>query len=454
MKPLRIVAIVALLFVSITSYAVEIPFSFSDVVKETKNGVVNISTTKVVKQKFVPDFFNDEFFRKFFGDEFREFYGPKEFKSSSLGSGFIIDAMDGYIVTNNHVIDGAEEIIVKLSDKHEFKGSVVGTDPLTDLALLKIDPGNIRLQQLPLGDSDATEVGDWVLAIGNPFGLEWSVTAGIVSAKGRLLGGGPYDNFMQTDASINPGNSGGPLVNLKGEVVGINTAIIPTGQGLGFAIPVNMLKDIYENLKAGRVIRGWLGVVVQPLDEKLAKSFGIKETEGALIADVVEGDPADKAGIKAGDVVIEVNGKKITDHRELTATIGRMSPGEVVKLTIIREGKRKNVNVKLGERKEESLASMPSKGKGDSPVVVESLSPQEKSALGINNGVKVISMNKNSNAFAAGLREGDVIVWINRNNIKTPEDFYKIYNAIPKGQVVALKIISQYGSRFIAFDKD
>lgn len=454
MKKLNVVIFLALLCVSFSSFAVEIPYSFSDVVKGTKNGVVNISTTKTVKRRFVPDFFNDEFFKRFFGDEFKEFYGPREFKSSSLGSGFIVDANDGYIVTNNHVVDGADEIIVKLSDKHEFKAKIVGTDPLTDLALLKIDPGSVRLQQLALGDSDATEVGDWVLAIGNPFGLEWSVTAGIISAKGRLLGEGPYDNFMQTDASINPGNSGGPLVNLKGEVVGINTAIIPTGQGLGFAIPVNMFKDIYENLKKGKVIRGWLGVVVQPLDEKLAESFGLKGTEGALIADVVEGDPADKAGIKAGDIVVEVNGKKITDHRQLTNMIGKMKPGEVAKLTIIREGKRKSIKVTLGERKEESLASMPSKGKGESPVVVEALTPQEKSALGVSNGVKVVNIDKNSNAYAAGLREGDVIVWINRNEVTRPEVFYKTYNAIPKGQVVALKIISRHGSRFIAFDKD
>jgi serine protease Do len=454
MKRIKLLSMLVLLCMATVTLAAEIPSSFSNVVKGTKNGVVNISTTKIVKQKFYPDFFGDEFFKKFFGDEFKEFYGPKEFKSSSLGSGFIVDAKDGYIVTNNHVVDGADEIVVKLSDKHEFKAKIVGTDPLTDLALLKIDPGSVQLQQLPLGDSDTTEVGDWVLAIGNPFGLEWSVTAGIISAKGRLLGEGPYDNFMQTDASINPGNSGGPLVNLKGEVIGINTAIIPTGQGLGFAIPVNMLKDIYENLKKGKVVRGWLGVVVQPLDEKLAKSFGLKETEGALIADVVEGDPADRAGIKAGDVVIEVNGKKIADHRELTAMIGRMSPGEIVKLTIIRNGQRKVINVKLGERKEESLASRPSMGKGESPVVVESLTPQEKSSLGISYGVKVVNIDVNSNAYAAGLRNGDVIVWINRNNVDKPETFYKTYNSIPKGQVVALKIISQYGSRFIAFDKD
>ena len=215
-----------------------------------------------------------------------------------------------------------------------------------------------------------------------------------------------------------------------------------------------MLKDIYENLKKGKVIRGWLGVVVQPLDEKLARSFGLKGTEGALIADVVEGDPADKDGIKAGDIVIEVNGKKITNPRDLTITIAKMSPGEVAKLTIIRNGERKIVNVKLGERKGENIASKSFNGRGDSPIVVENLTAQEKSALGVNNGVKVVDINKNSNAYAAGLRESDVIVWINRNEVTSPDVFYKTYNNIPKGQVVALKIISQYGSRFIAFDKD
>lgn len=454
MRKVSVLCVVILLLALSFVNAADTPFSFAEIVKETKNGVVNISTTRIIERNPFADFFNDDIFKRFFGDQFRDFYGPKKFKTSSLGSGFIVDAREGYIVTNNHVIEGAEEIIVKLSDKHEFNAKVIGTDPLTDLALLEIDPGDVKLKELPLGDSDSFEVGDWVVAIGNPFGLEWSVTAGIISAKGRVLGEGPYDNFMQTDASINPGNSGGPLVNLKGEVVGINTAIIPSGQGLGFAIPVNMLKDIYDQLKEGKVVRGWLGVVVQPLDEKLAESFGLKTTEGALIADVVENDPADMAGIKPGDIVIAINGKKIGSPRELTAMIGRLKPGEKVQLTIIREGKRKKVDVVLGERKAESVASKPTIGKGESPVVVESLSSSEESRLGIDHGVKVVDIDPNSNAYQAGLREGDVIVWINRKEVHKPEDFYQTYNSIKKGEVVALKIISRYGSRFLAFDKD
>lgn len=442
-----------MLMLALNTHSADIPSTFSDVVGKVKSGVVNISTTKIVKQKMFPDIFQDEFFKKFFGDEFQDFSKPREFKSKSLGSGFIVDAKNGYIVTNNHVIDRADEIIVRLSDKHEFTAKVVGTDPLTDLALLKIDIKNVTLQSLPLGNSDTADVGDWVLAIGNPFGLEWSVTAGIISAKERLLGAGPYDDFMQTDASINPGNSGGPLVNLRGEVIGINTAIIPAGQGLGFAIPVNIFKDLYPKLIKGKIVRGWLGVVVQPLDEKLSKSFGLKGTEGALIADVVENDPADKAGIKPGDVVIEINGKKIYDHRELTNMIGKMTPGQIAKLTVIRNGQKKIIDVRLGERKDDRLVAK-SDIESDSPIVVEDLTDQEKRSIGVTNGVKVVRVDESSNAYEAGLREGDVVVWLNRRDVLSKEMFYNLYSNIEKGAVVALKIVSPQGGRFIAFDKD
>ncbi|MGA1845967.1 DegQ family serine endoprotease [Deferribacter abyssi] len=449
-KKILFISVLLMFAVNIFAYF-GAPESFVDVVKKTRDGVVNISTTKIVKRKSSPFFFNDDLFKRFFGDDFKHFDVPKEYKSKSLGSGFVIDKK-GYIVTNNHVIDGADEIIVKLADKKEFKAKVVGKDPLTDLALLKIDPEDEELHPLTLGDSDKTEVGEWVVAIGNPFGLEWTVTAGIISAKGRVLGEGPYDNFMQTDASINPGNSGGPLVNTKGEVVGINTAIIPSGQGLGFAIPVNMLKELLPKLKAGKVKRGWLGVTVQPLDDKLAKSFGLKKPEGALIADVIKGDPADKAGIKAGDIVIAIDDKPIKDSRDLVIEIGKRNPGENVTLTVIRDGKVRKIKVKLGERKDTIISKGEIKREGK--LVVGDLDQQKLREIGIEGGVKVTAVDPASNAYEAGLRKGDIIVWINRHKIKNSDEFYKVYDKINKGDIVALKVVTRQGSKFIAFNKD
>lgn len=448
---------VALLLIALTvaQGVAAVPESFSDIVKTTKNSVVNISTTKIVKRKGAPDFFHDEFFRKFFGDQFKDFFEdqPREYRSRSLGSGFVIDAKEGLIVTNNHVIDGADEILIKFVDNNEIPAEVVGRDPLTDLALLKIDPNKEQLQEIKLGDSDLIEVGDWVVAIGNPFGLEWTVTAGIISAKGRELGEGPYDNFMQTDASINPGNSGGPLVNMKGEVVGINTAIIPSGQGLGFAIPVNMLKELLPKLKKGEVKRGWLGIMLQEMDDKLAKTFGLDRPKGALVADVIKGDPADKAGIKAGDVILSIDGKEIENHKELINIVGSRSPGETVKLKVLRDGKILNISVKLGERKT-ILASSEDEIRKDIAISVEDLTDAEKSKLGINIGVKVVYVDETSNAYEAGLRKGDIIVWINRKDVKDKETFYDIYNSIKQDEIVGIKIVSSRGTRFIAFNKD
>ncbi|MBZ4672020.1 DegQ family serine endoprotease [Deferribacterales bacterium Es71-Z0220] len=451
----KLLTIFTMLFlVAVQSYAFT-PDSFSDVVKKTKNSVVNISTTKIIKRKPIPDFFNDDLFKRFFGDQFDNFHNnaPQEYKSKSLGSGFVIDAKEGYIVTNNHVIEGADEILIKFTDNNEIPAQVVGRDPLTDLALLKIDPTKEELHEIELGDSDKIEVGDWVVAIGNPFGLSWTVTAGIISAKGRELGEGPYDNFMQTDASINPGNSGGPLVNLDGEVIGINTAIIPSGQGLGFAIPVNMLKDLLPKLKKGEVKRGWLGVVLQEMDEKLAKTFGLDKPEGALVSDVIKGDPADKAGLRAGDIILEINGNKLENQKELINIIGSKSPGETVVLKVLRDGKKIDIKVKLGERKG-SVKVGESKIREDLPVSVEDLTENEMKQLNINFGVKVIDVDTTSNAYEAGLRKGDIIVWINRKEVKSSEDFYKIYDSIKKDDVVGLKVISRNGSRFLAFNKD
>ena len=437
---------------AINAYAV--PESFAPVVKKAAPSVVNISTTKTVTRQIDPFF--DDFFGGFFGGNPYGNGGGQKFKSSALGSGFIID-MNGYIVTNNHVIEGAEEIIVKLQDEREFKATIVGTDPLTDLALLKIDTLGASITPILLGDSDKAEIGDWVVAIGNPLGLGGTVTAGILSAKGRVLGDGPYDNFIQTDVSINPGNSGGPLINMDGEVIGINTAIIQSAQGLGFAVPVNMLKNIIPKLKQGKVTRGWIGVTLQPLDEKLAKSFGLNDTKGVLIADVSKGEPGDKAGLKAGDIVIAVDGKKATDSRTLVGIIGSKSPNDKVVLTVIRDSKQQNITVTLGERPVEGQVAgnysnkSPKKSQGD--ITVTDLSRDDASGLGVTGGVVITDIDTKSNAYSAGLRQGDVIVWVNRKSIANPDEFYQTYNKVKKGDLVAFKILSRSGSRFIAFNK-
>ena len=437
---------------AINAYAV--PESFAPVVKKAAPSVVNISTTKTVTRQIDPFF--DDFFGGFFGGNPYGNGGGQKFKSSALGSGFIID-MNGYIVTNNHVIEGAEEIIVKLQDEREYKASVIGTDPLTDLALLKIDTLGASITPILLGDSDKAEIGDWVVAIGNPLGLGGTVTAGILSAKGRVLGDGPYDNFIQTDVSINPGNSGGPLINMDGEVIGINTAIIQSAQGLGFAVPVNMLKNIIPKLKQGKVTRGWIGVTLQPLDEKLAKSFGLNDTKGVLIADVSKGEPGDKAGLKAGDIVIAVDGKKATDSRTLVGIIGSKSPNDKVVLTVIRDSKQQNITVTLGERPVEGQVAgnysnkSPKKSQGD--ITVTDLSRDDASGLGVTGGVVITDIDTKSNAYSAGLRQGDVIVWVNRKSIANPDEFYQTYNKVKKGDLVAFKILSRSGSRFIAFNK-
>lgn len=455
----KILAAAVLFAVSaVGAFAAEMPQSFSDVAKKAGDGVVNISTTKMVTRQAQP-FMNDDFFRYFFGGGMPESHGgnngaePKKYKTSALGSGFVIDS-EGYVVTNNHVIEGADEIIIRFKDEKELKATLVGADPLTDLALLKVDPKGHALKPVPMGNSDAAEIGDWVLAIGNPYGLGGTVTAGIISAKGRVLGDGPYDNFIQTDASINPGNSGGPLINMKGEVVGVNTAIIQSGQGLGFAVPINMLQNILPKLKQGKVSRGWLGVTLQPLDEALAKSFGIPNIKGVLVADVMAGDPADRAGIKAGDVIVSVDGVPVPDSRALTRIVGGKSPNESINLGIYRDGRQMALTVKLGERPNEpGIASVPQKQQ-NRPLAVTPLSPEYASRLGVTSGVLVSDISEDTAAFKAGLRTGNVIVWFNRKNVESPKQFYDMLDKTKKGDVVALKIVTENGSRFVAFNKE
>lgn len=448
----KLFILITLVFCVQTAVFAAVPESFSGVYKATKDSVVNISTTKVIKRTYPQ--FNDEIFRRFFGEGFGNVpQQPKEYKSSSLGSGFIIEE-NGLIVTNNHVVEGASEIIVKLNDEHKFPAKVIGRDPLTDLALIKIEPGKVKLQVLPLGDSDRADIGDWVVAIGNPLGLEWTITAGIISAKGRELGNGPYDNFLQTDASINPGNSGGPLINMSGQVVAINTAIIASAQGLGFAVPVNMLKELLPKLKSGSVKRGWLGVSIQPIDDKLAKGFGLSDGKGALIADVTKDDPADKAGIKEGDIVTAINGKKIDDSKDLVNMIGAMNPGQRVTMDIIRDKKPVKIVVALGARKDGTEDDEGVAGASKSVISVTQLNPNEMNQLGIKGGVKVTGVDEKNNAYEAGVRPGMVIVAVNHEPVKSPAEFNAKFNKVAKGNIVVLQVFSGGRNNFIAFDKE
>jgi serine protease Do len=421
--------------------------NFIDLVKKVKPAVVNISTTTIVKGPDLREWFfgGRGPFDDFFGEYFERFFGDipqREYKQRSLGSGFIIDK-EGYILTNNHVVEKAQSIKVKLYDSREYDATVVGRDPKTDIALIKINPK----QSLPvaiLGDSDKLEVGEWVIAIGNPFGLEHTVTAGIVSAKGRVIGQGPYDDFIQTDASINPGNSGGPLFNLKGEVVGINTAIISGGQGIGFAIPINIAKGIVEQLKTKkRVVRGWLGVMIQKVTPEIAKNFGLKEPEGALVSDVVEGSPADQAGIKRGDIIISYDGKPIKDMETLPKLVASTEVGKKVKVKIIREGKTLEKEVTIAELKEEELmrAKKEPEIERNLGLVVQDITPEIARHLNLKDrsGVIVTDVQPGSPAHEADIRRGDVIKEVGKKQIRNVKDFKEaIKNANLREGVVLL----------------
>ena len=425
------------------------PASFNRLAVMVSPAVVNIRTVKTIKgggpvfRQFQRDPWGKEgpfkeFFERFFGDEMQ-----KEFKQPSLGSGFIIDQA-GYVVTNNHVIENADQIKLKLKDEREFNAAIVGRDPNTDIALLKIDADE-KFATVKLGDSDALQVGQWVVAIGSPFGLEQTVTAGIVSAKGRVIGSGPYDDFIQTDASINPGNSGGPLLDMQGEVVGINTAIVATGQGIGFAIPINLAKDIIVALKdEGEVTRGWLGVAIQDLSTEMAEYYNIEGKKGVLVADVFEGDPADKAGIKPKDIILAVNGEKVTSSRQLTSIIAKIPVDDNARIKIMRNGREKTVRVKIAKRPEERLAS-----RGRRPeqteefgIRVSDLTPEISQQLNIDEtaGVVVTQVESGSKGDGADVRVGDIIKEINRQPVKSATEYKTILRNIAPGESVNLFI--------------
>ncbi|UCG09048.1 MAG: DegQ family serine endoprotease [Desulfobacterales bacterium] len=408
------------------------PASFTHLVETVGPAVVNVRAVKTIKgggpvfrhfqrdPRGPQDPFKD-FFERFFGDEMQ-----KEFKQPSLGSGFIIDK-EGFVVTNNHVIENADQIKVKLNDESEFDAQVIGRDPSTDIALLKLKTDH-DLPVAKLGDSGALKVGQWVVAIGSPFGLERTVTAGIVSAKGRVIGSGPYDDFIQTDASINPGNSGGPLINMQGEVVGINTAIIASGQGIGFAIPINLAKGIIAQLKSeGEVSRGWLGVAIQDLSQEMAEYYGIDRKKGVFVADVFKGDPADEAGIKPKDIILEVNGKPIETSRQLTGLIAEFNVGETAAVKVLRDGKEKTFTVKLGKRDDDKLAlRKPEPEQGEElGIRVSDITSELAQRFNISEttGVIVMGVDADSKGAEADVRIGDIIKEINHQTIESVEDY-------------------------------
>jgi len=425
--------------------------------------IVAIQSTQVIKVQQSP-FFSDPFFRQFFGDMFPQI--PREQRERALGSGVVVSP-DGYILTNNHVVANATSIQVTLSDHRVLKGKVVGADPQTDVAVVKVDSGSLPVA--PLGDSNSLHVGDTVMAFGNPFGLYFTVTRGTVSALGRTEGGiEKIQNFIQTDAAINPGNSGGALVNVRGQVVGINTAILSGGSGpggegsfigIGFAIPVNMAKHVMEDLiKTGKVSRGWLGIYVQGLTDAFAKQFKVPDTSGALVQSVEPDSPADKAGIKNGDVIRKINGKKVEGSGELTALVTEMNPGTTVTLDILRDGNPMTIRVTLGERPAEvsersGVGRAPTQGtlRG---LTVQNLNPAMRNQLGLPSqvqGVVVTEVDPNSPA-AQALEQGDVIEGVNRQPVRSVADFNRLA-AEAKGDTL-LRVNRQGQSFFIVVSGD
>ncbi len=418
--------------------------AFASVADHVMPAVVNISTTpKRAPSGGASAPGPEERFRDFFGPEFYErfFKKPPREDTRASGSGVIVDP-DGYILTNNHVIENAQEITVRLSDSRKFTARLVGRDPKTDVAVLKVDAPGGGLPVAELGDSDRLRVGQWAIAIGNPFGLDRTVTVGIISATARTrVGVATYESFIQTDASINPGNSGGPLLNLDGQVIGINTAIVATGQGIGFSIPVNMAKEVMRQLiTQGRVVRGWLGIVIQDLSDELASSFGVKEREGVLVTDVMKGGPAETAGLKPGDVITELGGVKITEVPDLQKRVAAVAPGQPMSLTVVRDRKAMPLSVKLGEMPAEETVVASDLGDESWGLSVEAVSPElaERLELAIPRGVVITDVVPSSPAARAGLRPGDVVLDVNREPVADVEAFRKLLGAVKPGESVRL----------------
>jgi serine protease Do len=432
------------------------PASFANLADKVKGSVVNISTTQVVEGNPLMPFMGP-------GSPFRDFFGPnppKQFfgnqphgkmETHALGSGFVI-SKEGLIITNNHVVEKASEIKVKSHSGKEYDAKLVGKDPKTDLALIQVEPDKDFPAPAVLGDSDAMRVGDLVMAVGNPFGLGHTVTTGIISAKSRVLGAGPYDDFLQTDAAINPGNSGGPLFNMNGRVIGINTAIIAQGQGIGFAIPVNMAKDLLPQLKTGKVVRGWLGVMIQDITPQLAESFGLKSAEGVLVSDVVKGSPAEKAGLKQGDVINRFNGNEIENAHKLSQAVAATAPDTEVKVDLQRNGKEKTVTLTIGTMPSEEQAFVAPKEETSWGIAVQELTPQLARQLGLEPGaagVVISDIKDGSPAAEAGLQPGDLISEVNRTAVKNLNDYQQALKRVKKGENLLLLVKRDGGALYV-----
>ncbi|QMU56425.1 MAG: Do family serine endopeptidase [Candidatus Mycalebacterium zealandia] len=433
--------------------------SFAELVEKHKPSVVNISTSTVSKFTMSPggpfggrgDLF-EEFFGNFFGQN-----PQREFRNRGLGSGFIVDT-EGHIVTNNHVVDKAEEIEVTLENGSKYEARVVGSDPKTDIALLKINPRE-KLVPVRLGNSEKLRIGEWVFAIGNPLGLGYTVTAGIVSAKGRSLNMGAYDNFIQTDAPLNPGNSGGPLFNLEGLVIAVNTAVASQGQGIGFSIPIDMVAGIVSQLKKnGKVVRGWIGVSIQKLTEDLAESLGVENTRGALVSEVFSGSPAERAGMKAGDVIIRFQGEEVKESSDLPRIVADLKPGTKARISLIRNGKRKNLNIKITkmETPEDDRAARPAQEETtDSSSIGIKVADidqglAQRYRLDWKSGVVVIQASRGGRGWKSGIREGDVILEIDGEPLKSVRDYNKAIDKTNKGNRTRILVRRRGGNVFIS----
>ncbi len=438
---------------------------FTTLVEQASPAVVNISTKQKLPDRRVaagqmpdleglPPMFR-EFFERSIPQQPRG--GDRQREAQSLGSGFIISD-DGYVLTNNHVVADADEIIVRLSDRSELQAKLVGTDPRTDVALLKVEGKN--LPTVKLGDSSKLKVGEWVLAIGSPFGFDHSVTKGIVSAKGRTLPNDTYVPFIQTDVAINPGNSGGPLFNMNGEVVGINSQIFTRSggfMGLSFAIPIDVAIDVSNQLKKdGKVSRGWLGVVIQEVNKDLAESFGLDKPAGALVAQVLENGPAAKGGLQVGDVILNLNGQPIIMSADLPHLVGGLKDGAKAKLEIIRNGKRQNLDVTIGALPDDDQEVSASAGGGLERnsnrlgVTVSDLTAEQKKTLDLKGGV-VIKEVQDGPAALIGLRPGDVISHLNNQAIGSAKEFAETAKELPKNRSVSMRVLRQGRASFITF---
>ncbi|MBB3230879.1 DegQ family serine endoprotease [Halomonas stenophila] len=455
-----VTSLVLLLMVATPALAEPRLPDFTELVDKAAPAVVNISTSREVERSMtssrqfggqeVPDIF-----RHFFGDRFPmpPGGGPNrgDEQRQSLGSGFIFDE-DGYIMTNAHVVKDADEILVRLNDRRELEAELVGADEKTDVAVLKVEANN--LPTLELGKSTDLKVGQWVAAIGSPFGFDHSVTSGIISAINRTLPQDVYVPFIQTDVAINPGNSGGPLFNLDGEVVGINSQILTRSggyMGLSFAIPIDVAMDVANQLREeGYVSRGWLGVSIQPVSEDLAESFGMEQAKGALIAELDSSGPAAKGGLKAGDVILEVNGQQVDHSTTLPRLVGDTAPGEEVELSVLRDGQRETITVEVGE--------WPNAGPGQADgdpvrlgIAVQPLNEMEKRRLGIEHGVRIVKVDPTGHAAAAGILPGDVLVRLGNQPVEGPEQLKGMLANLPDDQAVPVLLNRDGQAYFVAF---